>query len=181
VIRGIQGHYSLNPKWLTYLTLGYTGIIDVSNPLKHSRVQTLKQEVQLMMLASFKYDKTIVLSANTDKLIKNTYDRFVDSLKEEPFVQLFYKASRPIIAFKVEDELSHKSFYYVTNAEIMKGVNPTVKMKLRRTSTKPDIVSTKMAKDIREMVDDKGNERIMNMRELSLELDNQKVQLIKDC
>lgn len=25
VIRGIQGPYSLNPKWLTYLTLGYVG------------------------------------------------------------------------------------------------------------------------------------------------------------
>ena len=39
VIRGIQGHYSLNPKWLTYLTLGYTGLVNADGPLKHVKVK----------------------------------------------------------------------------------------------------------------------------------------------
>lgn len=35
VIRGVQGRYSLNPKWLTYLTLGYVGpIVPYKNQFK---------------------------------------------------------------------------------------------------------------------------------------------------
>ena len=134
----------------------------------------------MITLAKFKYDERAITPAKTDDLIKRSYKHFIGNFHHKPQYG-FYEESNPILAFKVKDDYTGKSFYYVTNAEIIKGVNPTVKMKLRRTSTKPDIVSTKMAKDIREMVDDKGKERITNMRELSLELDNQKVQLIKDC
>ena len=47
----------------------------------------------------------------------------------------------------------------------MKGTRAdTAKIRIRRTSTKPDIVSTKMAREIRESVDEKGKEAITNMR-----------------
>ena len=56
-----------------------------------------------------------------------------------------------------------------------------MKIRMRRVSTKPDIVSTKVAREIREAVDDNGAERITDMRALSIELDQRKVQLIKNC
>jgi hypothetical protein len=65
----------------------------------------------------------------------------------------------------VEDEHTNRSFYYVTNAEVIKSQRAdTAKIRIRRTSTKPDIVSTKMAREIRESVDEKGKEAITNMR-----------------
>ncbi len=65
----------------------------------------------------------------------------------------------------MEDEHTNRSFYYVTNAEVMKIQRAdTAKIRIRRTSTKPDIVSTKMAREIRLLADEKGNETITNMR-----------------
>ena len=84
VIRGIQGHYSLNPKWLTYLTLGYVGKTETHDKTKMVKVSEPYQEVQLMMLASFKYDELSITPAKTDDLIKRSYELFLDSCKADP-------------------------------------------------------------------------------------------------
>ena len=43
-----------------------------------------------------------------------------------------------------------------------------MKIRMRRVSTKPDIVSTKLAREMREAVDENGAELVTDMRELSV-------------
>lgn len=60
VLRGLQGPYSLNPKWLSQVTLGYVGKVNMD---VHGRRVTTdnKGQVQLMMLSKIKYDDSNLL------------------------------------------------------------------------------------------------------------------------
>lgn len=84
----------------------------------------------------------------------------------------FYSKIKPIVAFEVEDSNSRKHFYYVTNAEMCPKEDFLIR--LRKTSSKPDIVSTQVSQELR------GNKEIKNMRDLSRVLDKLNVELLKD-
>ena len=164
VIRGIQGHYSMNPKWLTYLTLGYTGARKRKDSGEYL-VEKLANEVQLITLAKFKYDEHSITPARTDELIKNSYELFVSKFNKKDPEYEFYTESNPILAFKVKDEYTKRSFFYVTNAEIQRRrKDANFKIKIRRTSTKPDIVSTQLAKELRETEASEAGPAATNMR-----------------
>ena len=80
-------------------------------------------------------------------------------------MQAFYKQSRPIVAFKVQDEHTKRSFFYVTNVAMREPddkIDDPFKIWIRKTSSKPDIVSNQMAKDIQVMTE------VKNMRDLSV-------------
>jgi hypothetical protein len=75
VLRGISGHYSMDPKWLAKVTLGYVGTVDLQLQDNNNR-ETVKNtgKVKLIMLADVEYDDAAVGPADTNKFIKKVYD-----------------------------------------------------------------------------------------------------------
>lgn len=71
VLRGLQGPYSLSPKWLSQVTLGYVGKVEL-NMAGHRVTKTNQGVVQLMMLAKFKYNRDSIMENQTEDLLINT-------------------------------------------------------------------------------------------------------------
>ena len=126
----------------------------------------------MITLAKFKYDERAITPAKTDDLIKRSYEHFIGNFHHKPQYR-FYEESNPVLAFKVKDDYTGKSFFYVTNAEIQRRrKDPKHKIKIRRTSTKPDIVSTKLAKDLREAETKEDVPLVRDMHTLCMALDD---------
>ena len=76
VLRGIQGPYSLNPKWLSRVALGHVGKVDMNDDgLRVTK--TNKGQVQLMALASIKYDDHTLLPSQTEHMLISTLETFL--------------------------------------------------------------------------------------------------------
>jgi hypothetical protein len=173
VLRGLSGHYSLDPKWLAKVTLGYVGTTELKQQDNSIRATTkCSGKVQLIMLADVLYSRKKVAPSETNQLISDVYGIFMNLVKNDVPKQKFYSGIKPIVAFEVEDSQTQRSFYYVTNAEMCPDEDYLIR--LRKTSSKPDIVSTQVNQRLR------GNREIKTMRELSRALDSEDVELLKD-
>ena len=142
VLMGLSGHYSLDPKWLANVTLGYVGTVGRSlqnNAITETVSNTGK--VKLIILAEVKYDVARTSAANTNKFINQLRGILLKLFKDDKKKFEFYESVKPIVAFEVEDKITEKHFYYVTNADFSPE-NKDRLIRLRKTSTKPDIVST---------------------------------------
>jgi hypothetical protein len=84
-------------------------------------------------------------------------------------VEKFYDKIKPICAFKVYDEDTKLSFYYVTSVEFdwksKEREKKRCRVSFRKKSSQSDITPTKVAHMIEE------NSRITNMLEVSAVLD----------
>jgi hypothetical protein len=98
-------------------------------------------KVKLIILAKVKYDDAKTGAADTRKFINKLRGILLKLFKNDKEKLTFYESVKPIVAFEVEDKITEKHFYYITNADFSPEKKDRL-IRLRKTSTKPDIVST---------------------------------------
>ena len=168
VIKAVQGPYSLHPKWLESATLGFLGEI-VQSPSSR-RVKQLEATVGLTTLLKVKFDENQLSADKAEKLIVECYRLWLEALENEPETAAYYKKMKPILAFKVEDTATKKCFFDVTNVSIDVGEGT---IKIKRNASKPDVVSTNIATEIRKT-------SLEHIRDLALLMDTLKRDFLKD-